>query len=165
MASHRDFEEMFSALSDAGVEFLVIGAHAVMFHSEARYTNHLDIGVRPTRANAERVFAALAAFGAPLADLSVDDLSVPGTVFQIGVAPNRIDITTSIEGVDFARAWPSRVAASYGSAPIARAPGEPACHRPPAGPPRPRATLGRVTTTQSSGAERRDIERSRGEGL
>ena len=52
MASNRDFEEMFSALSDAGVEFIVIGAHAVMFHSEPRYTNHLEIGVRPTRANA-----------------------------------------------------------------------------------------------------------------
>lgn len=118
MASNRDFEEMFSALSDAGVDFLVIGAHAVMFYSEPRYTKDLDIWVRPTRANAERVFAALASFGAPLADLSVDDLSVPGTVFQIGVAPNRIDITTSIEGVDFARAWPSRVAATYGSTPI-----------------------------------------------
>jgi hypothetical protein len=118
MAINRDFEEMFSALSDAGVEFLVVGGHAVMFYSEPRYTKDIDIWVRPTRANAERVIAALTAFGAPLADLSVEDLAVEGTVFQIGVEPNRIDVTTSIDGVEFARAWPSRVAASYGSAPI-----------------------------------------------
>jgi hypothetical protein len=118
MAINRDFEEMFSALSDAGVEFLVVGGHAVMFYSEPRYTKDIDIWVRPTRANAQHVIAALTKFGAPLADLSVEDLAVEGTVFQIGVEPNRIDVTTSIDGVDFARAWPSRVAASYGSAPI-----------------------------------------------
>ena len=118
MAINRDFEEMFSALSDAGAEFLVVDAHAVMFYSEPRYTKDLDIWVRPTRQNAERVHAALAAFGAPLADLSVEDLSARGTVFQIGIEPNRIDVTTVIDGVEFSDAWASRVPSIYGSAPI-----------------------------------------------
>lgn len=118
MAINRDFEEMFCALSDAGVEFLVVGAHAVMFYAEPRYTKDLDIWVRPTPENAERVITALRQFGAPLADLSAGDLSVEGTIFQIGIEPNRIDVTTGIDGVDFDRAWPSRVDSHYGSAQI-----------------------------------------------
>ena len=90
-----------------------------MFHAAPRYTKDLDIWVRPDRANAERVLRALGRFGAPLADLSVHDLAVSGTVFQIGVAPNRIDVITSIDAVDFDGAWARRVATSYGGIAIA----------------------------------------------
>lgn len=94
MATNPDFKELFAALCDAGAEFLVVGAHAVMFHTVPRYTKDLDIWVRPTRANAERVLRALVAFGAPLAGLTEQDLTTPGTIFQMGVAPNRVDILT-----------------------------------------------------------------------
>ena len=107
-----DFVEMLSALFAEGVEFLVVGAHALAAHGVPRATGDLDIWIRPERANAERTIRALAAFGAPLFDLTVDDLTVTTTVFQLGLPPARIDILAGITGVDFAEAWPRRVVVS-----------------------------------------------------
>ena len=98
MAANPDFKDLFSELYAAHAEFLVVGAHAVMFYTAPRYTKDLDVWVRPTAGNAARVHRALTAFGAPMSDLTSDDLARPGTIFQIGVAPNRVDILTSIEG-------------------------------------------------------------------
>jgi hypothetical protein len=119
MATNPDFKDLFSAFSNEGAEFIVVGAHAVMYFTEPRYTKDLDVWVRPSVENAERVHRALIAFGAPMANLTVQDLSVPGTIFQIGVAPNRIDVLTSIEGVVFDVAWARRVPSTYGGVPIA----------------------------------------------
>jgi hypothetical protein len=106
---NRDFVEMLSALSGAGAEYLIVGAHALAVHGLPRATGDLDIWVRPTPGNAVRVLTALRAFGAPLFDLSEGDLISPGVVFQIGVPPLRIDILTSISGVTFEAAWAARV--------------------------------------------------------
>jgi hypothetical protein len=105
---NRDFAEMLSALSEAGAEFLIVGAHALAAHGLPRATGDLDIWVRPTGENAGRVLQALRAFRAPLHDLTEEDLVRPGTVFQIGVVPNRIDILTEISGVTFDEAWARR---------------------------------------------------------
>src|SRR5579859_5958998 len=99
MATNPDFRDLFSELCAAQAEFLVVGAHAVMFHTVPRYTKDLDVWVRPDPVNAVRVHLALSRFGAPMTDLSVADLAKPGTIFQIGIAPNRVDVLTSIEGV------------------------------------------------------------------
>ena len=109
---NRDFAEMLSALSEAGAEFLVVGAHALAVHGHPRATGDLDIWVRATPGNAPRVWAALASFGAPLTDLSLEDLSAPGVVFQMGLPPSRIDILTGITGVTFDEAWPRRFVAT-----------------------------------------------------
>jgi len=119
MATNPDFRDLLSALSAEGAEFLIVGAHAVMLYTAPRYTKDLDIWVRPTPENAARVHRALVAFGAPMADLTVDDLATPGTIFQIGIAPNRVDILTSIEAVTFEEAWARRVSSAYGGVPIA----------------------------------------------
>ena len=108
-----DFRDLLRALSDAGAKFLVVGAYAVSFHSEPRATGDLDIWIDATPDNAARVYRALAAFGAPLAELSEADLSTPDLVFQIGVAPRRIDLMTSITGVGFEDAWRDRTQANY----------------------------------------------------
>lgn len=100
---------MLSALIAAGAEFLVVGAHALAAYGSPRATGDLDIWVGSAPDNAQRVMAALRAFGAPLHDLTVEDLSRPGVVFQIGVPPCRIDILTEIDGVSFPQAWPRRV--------------------------------------------------------
>jgi len=105
---NRDFVEMLSALSEARVEYLLVGAHALAAYGIPRATGDIDIWVRPSPENAGRVRVALATFGAPLFDLTIDDLSKSGTVFQIGVPPGRIDILTSISGVTFDEAWPRR---------------------------------------------------------
>jgi len=106
---NRDFAEMLSALSEAGAEFLVVGAHALAAHGIPRATGDLDVWVNSTPENAARVITALKAFGAPLADLTLDDLTKPDTVFQIGVVPSRVDILSGISGVRFSDAWPRRI--------------------------------------------------------
>ena len=111
---NRDFVEMLSALSEAGVEFLVVGAHALAAHGTPRATGDLDVWIRASPDNAARVLTALGRFGAPLFDLRLDDLSRPDTVFQIGVPPCRIDILTGITGVAFADAWPRRIEVAIG---------------------------------------------------
>jgi hypothetical protein len=106
-----DFRDLLSAFSACAVEYLVVGAHALAVHGHVRATKDLDVWVRPTRENATRVLDGLAAFGAPLHDLSLEDLSRPGLVFQIGVPPVRIDVVTGIDGVEFGPAWLDRLEA------------------------------------------------------
>jgi hypothetical protein len=110
---NRDFRDLLRALCDAEARFLVVGAYAVSYHAEPRATGDLDVWVEATADNAARVHAALRAFGAPLAELSEQDLVSPDLVFQIGVPPRRIDIMTGITGVAFADAWDGRVEANY----------------------------------------------------
>jgi hypothetical protein len=106
---NRDFVEMLSALSAARAEVLVVGAHALAAHGRPRATGDLDLWVRATPDNAERVWTALARFGAPLGDLTKGDLATPEIVFQIGQPPCRIDVLTAIDGITFDEAWPRRL--------------------------------------------------------
>ena len=103
-----DFRDMLSALCDAGADFLVVGAYALAAHGFPRATGDLDIWVRPTPENAGRGCAALRQFGAPMSRISMDDFHTPDIVYQIGVAPRRIDILTSVTGLTFDAAWPNR---------------------------------------------------------
>ena len=105
---NRDFVEILCELSDAEADYLVVGAHALAAHGRPRATGDLDIWVRPTPKNAELVWKALRRFGAPLSELTQEDLATPEIVFQIGVVPCRIDILTSIDGVEFEEAWDAR---------------------------------------------------------
>jgi hypothetical protein len=84
----------------------VVGAYALAAHGVPRATGDLDFWIRRTKENAERVIRALERFGAPTHDLTALDLFTPDLVFQIGIEPNRIDILTSIDGVEFEEAWP-----------------------------------------------------------
>lgn len=103
-----DFRDMLSAFAAEDVEFLVVGAYALAAHGVPRATGDLDLWVRPSSENADRVLRALHEFGAPTTDLTQEDLVSPDVVFQIGVEPRRIDILTSIDGVEFDAAWASR---------------------------------------------------------
>jgi hypothetical protein len=109
-----DFKDLLSVFSAQGVEHLVVGAHALAAHGHVRATKDLDVWVRPSAENAARVLRALIAFGAPLHDLSIEDLSRPGLVFQIGVPPVRIDVLTALDGVEFEAAWRERMEARFG---------------------------------------------------
>lgn len=94
---------MLIELADARAEFAVVGGHAVAFHGHPRATKDLDILVRATPDNAQRVYRALAAFGAPLEAFAVteEDFATYGGVLQLGVAPRRIDILNRVAGVSF----------------------------------------------------------------
>ena len=109
-----DFSDILAALSAEGTMFLLVGGYAVMHYTEPRFTKDLDLWVRPDPQNAERVYRALAAFGAPLAGVTPADFAQPGVVFQIGVPPNRIDILTSVDGVTFDEAWATHQEIRYG---------------------------------------------------
>ena len=113
---NSDFLDLIAALGDEGVEFLIVGAYAVAFHGIPRATGDLDVLIRPDRDNAARVWRALALFGAPMQDIGVaeNDFARTDTVYQIGLPPRRIDILTSISGVDFDEAWSSRASSTIG---------------------------------------------------
>jgi hypothetical protein len=106
---NRDFKEIISAFSAEGAEFLVVGAYAVAAHGLPRATGDIDLWIRRTPDNAQRVWRALVRFGAPLDRLTVEDLLTPDSYIQFGVAPARVDVFTDIEGVEFDEAYPSRV--------------------------------------------------------
>jgi Nucleotidyl transferase of unknown function (DUF2204) len=105
-----NFRDVLSELSDAQADFLVIGAWAMSAYQMRRATGDLDIWVRPSAENAQRVWDALARFGAPLTEyrITLEELSKPGLVFQIGDDPDRIDILTAVDGLLFDEAWQSR---------------------------------------------------------
>jgi hypothetical protein len=112
-AMSPDFRDLLSEFNARGVEYLVVGAQALAAYGRVRATGDLDVWIRPEPSNAKRVMQALAAYGAPLHDLTVEDLSRPGTIFQIGVPPLRIDVLTAIDAVKFDDAWGSRFAAEF----------------------------------------------------
>ncbi|MBA3804724.1 MAG: hypothetical protein H0X14_03300 [Acidobacteria bacterium] len=103
-----DFQDILSVFCDEQVEFLVVGAYALAFHGFPRATGDIDLWIRRSDENAQRVWRALTRFGAPLFDLTIADLKTPDLALQIGLAPRRIDILTSIDGVSFDEAWPDR---------------------------------------------------------
>lgn len=116
---NRDFRDLLAEFNAHGVEFLVVGAHALAAHGCVRATKDLDLWVRPEAQNASRVIRAIRAFGAPLHDLTETDLANPGVTFQIGIPPLRIDILTTISGVEFSEAWASRMSAHFDDQPAA----------------------------------------------
>jgi len=112
---HPDYHDMLAALCAQQAEFLIVGAYAMAAHGLVRSTGDIDIWIRPTADNAERVWRALETFRAPFFDLTVADLQTPGVVFQIGIAPVRIDLLTAISGVeDFEAAYAAAVVVQVG---------------------------------------------------
>ena len=118
MPVNPDFFDLFSALNDNDVRYLVVGAYAVIYHAEPRYTKDLDVWVDPTPENAERVYRALARFGAPMSDVTEHDFADSRMIYQIGVEPNRVDILMGVEGLAFESCWPRAVRSTYGGCPI-----------------------------------------------
>jgi hypothetical protein len=114
---NQDFLDLLSALLDAEAQFIVVGAHAMAVHGVPRATGDLDVWIRPDSHNANRVWQALVKFGAPVEGLDVTrkDLEASDTVVQIGLPPRRIDLLTSLTGVEFEEAWLGRTTHQVGS--------------------------------------------------
>lgn len=107
---NEDFRDLLLEFADAEVEFVIVGAFAVAYHGVPRATGDMDVFVKPSPENAQRVFDALVGFGAPLTSAGVTpkDFETPGIVYQIGQPPRRIDVLTEISGVSFDEAWATR---------------------------------------------------------
>jgi uncharacterized nucleotidyltransferase DUF6036 len=113
-----DLREFIALLNSHEVEFLVVGGHAVAFHGHPRFTGDIDFFIRTTQQNAQRILSVLSEFGFGSLGIAERDLLEPGQVVQLGRPPNRIDILTSISGVDFDSAWQSRIQASLDDQPV-----------------------------------------------
>lgn len=109
MALSADLREFIELLDANGVEFLVVGAHALALHARPRYTGDLDLFIRADQDNAQKICVALREFG--FSGFSEEDFLEPEQVMQLGRAPNRIDLLTSLSGVTFEEAWETRVTA------------------------------------------------------
>jgi hypothetical protein len=107
-----NFKDMLSALNDAGADYLIVGAYAMAAHGCPRSTGDIDFWVRPTAENARLVWQALKTFGAPTSQLTPEEFTIPDIVYQIGIAPQRIDLLTTISGIEFEAAWENRLTAA-----------------------------------------------------
>ena len=114
-----DFVDLLRAFAAADVRFLIVGAYALGFHGRPRATGDLDVWIEASEENAPRVMRALAAFGAPLLDISEADFAREGNVYQIGLPPGRIDILTQLTGLAFDEAWPERARGRFGDIDVA----------------------------------------------
>lgn len=106
---NEDYKEMLQFLADEKVKFMLVGAYALAAHGYPRATMDIDIWVMPSPENAAAVLCALQRFGAPLDDLTAVDLQKDDTIFQIGVAPRRIDIITGASGLEFDKTFTNAV--------------------------------------------------------
>lgn len=98
----------------AGVEYLIVGAHALAAHGFVRATRDLDVWVRPSLENAKRVMSALESFGAPMTGVVAEDFASGEIFYRIGVEPVQIDVLTSVPGLSFEAAWRAKVSSRYG---------------------------------------------------
>lgn len=111
MKLQRDLREFIGLLSSHGVEYVVVGGYAVAYHGHPRYTGDIDVLIRSTADNADRMLAVLNAFGFGSVGVDVETLTTPERIIQLGRPPNRIDVLTSISGVPFDEAQASQVLA------------------------------------------------------
>jgi len=113
-----DFADLLKILNKDKVRYLIVGAYAAIYYTEPRYTKDLDIWVDSSLGNAQKVYNALNAFGAPLKDVTPEDFTSRTLFYQIGVAPVRVDIIAGLKGLEFKAAWKRRKRAKYGKVPI-----------------------------------------------
>lgn len=118
MKLQRDFAEFIELLNSHAVDYILVGGHAVAYHGYPRYTGDIDILVRSTSENANRVFAALTDFGFGSVGLRAEDFTRPGQVIQLGHPPSRIDLLTQISGVSFDEARSGAELATLGGLPL-----------------------------------------------
>jgi hypothetical protein len=114
MKTEKDYEEFLELLNKHDVHYCIIGAFALAFHARPRYTKDMDILIDPATDNAKRLLIALDEFGFKSLNLSVEDFSTRGNIIQLGYEPVRIDIITSIKGLEFVDIWEGRIQGLYG---------------------------------------------------
>ena len=111
MKLQADLREFVGLLLSRKVDFVIVGAHAVAFHGHPRATQDMDLLVRPSIENGQRIVEALKDFGFGDLKLTADSFTAPDRMIQLGRPPNRIDLLTGIFGLSFDEAWGSRVPA------------------------------------------------------
>jgi hypothetical protein len=111
----KDLREFLESLNSNKVEYVIVGGYAQAYHGRPRFTGDIDILVRPSRDNASRLQIALKQFGFEQLGLREDDFLAEGQVVQLGIAPNRIDLLTSLTGCRFEDIWATRISTEIGA--------------------------------------------------
>ena len=118
MVLNRDFKEFIHSLNDNGVRYLVVGGYAVALHGYPRYTKDMDVWVDMTSENASKILKALDQFGFGSLDVKESDFTVPDQMLQLGYPPGRIDILTTLPGVDFPECYLARTIVEVDGVPV-----------------------------------------------
>jgi hypothetical protein len=118
MALSKDWREFLELLNSRGVDYVVVGAQSLAFHGRPRYTGDLDILIRPTPENARLIALLLNQFGFAESGFRETDFIEPGQIIQLGRVPNRIDLLTSISGVQIDEAFAGKVSAIFDDIPV-----------------------------------------------
>jgi len=118
MEAQKDFKELLELFNGHKVEYMIVGSYALAYHGAPRFTGDIDIFVKPSLDNAQRILSALSDFGFGLLSLTIDDFQNPDSVVQLGVPPVRIDIITSITGVTWQEADKGKLEGVYGDIPV-----------------------------------------------
>ena len=114
METPQDFKDLLALFNAHKVEYIIVGAYALAFYGAPRFTGDMDLLVRPDTKNGMRIVQALQEFGFASLGLTAADFSAPDKVIQLGVAPARIDLLTSLTGVSWEEAAADRIEGSYG---------------------------------------------------
>jgi len=117
MRVEKDFKEFIELLNKNEVRYLIVGGFAFSYYAEPRFTKDIDFFIEASAENAERILKTLEEFGFKSKSINDQDFQEPGQIIQLGNAPLRIDLITSIDGVDFASAWKNRTEGHYGQIP------------------------------------------------
>jgi hypothetical protein len=106
---NQDFKEFIQLLNDNQVNYLVIGGYAVAIHGHPRYTKDIDIWIEISEENSQKIITALTEFGFGSLGLTAQDFQEPHQIIQLGYPPNRIDLITSPDGIDFQTCYDSKI--------------------------------------------------------
>jgi hypothetical protein len=101
----QNLKELLFALNKHGVKYVIVGGYAVFVHAQPRMTKDLDVFIESSPANALAIYKALADFGAPLGDFTVQDFHTPTICARFGNPPYCFDILQQIDGIDFATVY------------------------------------------------------------
>ena len=118
MEAQKDFKELLELFNGHKIDYMIVGAYALAYHGAPRFTGDIDILIKPSTENAQRILCALAEFGFGALNLTIEDFQNPDSVVQLGVPPVRIDIMTSITGVPWEKADKGKVKGLYGDIPV-----------------------------------------------
>lgn len=118
MKLQQDLREFVERLNVENVDYVIVGAHALAVHGHPRYTGDLDILLRPSQENAERVLTVLNGFGFDDLGIGLEDLLAMDQVVQLGVSPHRIDLVVSLDGLTFDEVWAERVSTKLDEIPV-----------------------------------------------
>src|SRR6266581_2919084 len=118
MSLNADLRDFIELLNSRGIEYVIVGAHSLAFHARPRYTGDLDILIRPSPENATKLVSVLRDFGFGKEDFAESDFTFPEQMIQLGRAPNRIDLLTSISGVTIADAFDTKISTELEGLPV-----------------------------------------------